>query len=177
VKARPAAVKLMILDACVLIDFLKTDASVLGLIVKHVGTVHVLNVVVQEVNQIEAEEELVELGLSVVEPEIEDAYAAASGQGPTSFQDRLCMLTAKRHGFVCITNDTNLRKLCQQEGVPLLWGLEVLAELHKSGGICAEDALAIAQAIRESNPKHITGKIVSRFGEIIRRQDANRRRQ
>jgi len=64
----------MIMDACVLIDFLKTDASVLRLIAKHVGPVYVLNDVVQEVNQIETEEELTDLGLSVVEPTIDDAY-------------------------------------------------------------------------------------------------------
>jgi predicted nucleic acid-binding protein len=176
VKAPPVVPKLMIMDACVLIDFLKTDASVLRLIAKHVGPVYVLNDVVQEVNQIETEEELTDLGLSVVEPTIDDAYAAASAQGPTSFQDRLCMLTAKRHGLLCITNDTNLRKLCKREGVPLLWGLEVLAKVHREGGIPSTDALAIAQAIRKSNPKHITPTIIASFTSIVRRQESSRHR-
>jgi len=166
----------MIMDACVLIDFIKTDRTVLELIVKHVGPVHVISPIVEEVGEIDDESELLELGLAIMEPEIEDAYAAASHSGPISFQDRLCLLTAKRHGFKCVTNDKSLRKLCEQEGIPLLWGLEILAELHKAGGISAKEAVLIAQAIRESNPKHITVKIISRFKDVIRQQKKQRSR-
>lgn len=161
--------KLMIMDACVLIDFIKTGRAVLELVVNHVGPLYVTSPVVDEVNEIDDESELVSLGLIVIEPEIEDAYAAGSRSGPLSFEDWLCLLTAKRHGFTCVTNDKNLRKLCRQESVSLLWGLELLAELHKVGGIPATEAEAIAQAIRRSNPKHITEKIVSRFFNTIRR--------
>ena len=171
---RPGARKRMILDACVLIDFIKADRAVLELVVKHVGPLHVASPVVDEVNEIEDENELVELGLTIVEPEIEDAFAAVSPSGPTSFQDRLCLLTARRHDFICVTNDKNLRKLCRQEGVPLLWGLELLSELHKAGGIPAKEAEMIARAIQESNPKHITAKTVSRLTEVIRRQERQR---
>lgn len=170
---RPTARKLMIMDACVLIDFIKAERSVLELVVKYVGPLHVTSPVVDEINEIEDENELVDLGLVIVEPEIEDAFAAARQSGPTSFQDRLCLLAAKRHGFTCVTNDKNLRKLCKQEGVPMLWGLELLAELHKAGGIPGKEAEMIGQAMRESNPKHITAKIVSRFTDIIRRQESH----
>lgn len=173
---RSADLKLMIMDACVLIDFIKADRAVLKLIVQHVGSLHVTSPVVDEINEIEDENELVELGLIIIEPEIEDAYAAASQPGPISFQDRLCLLAAKRHGFTCVTNDKNLRKLCKQEGVPFLWGLQLIVELHKAGGIPGKDADMIAQAIRASNPKHITAEIVSRFTEIIRRQESQRSR-
>ena len=158
------------MDACVLIDFIKTERTVLELIVKHVGPVHVISPIVEQVKDIDDENEFLELGLVIMESEIEDAYAAASHSGSISFEDRLCMLTAKRHGFACVTNDKNLRKLCRQEGVPLLWGLEILAELHKTGGIPGKDAELIAQAIRKSNPKYITTEIISRFKDRIRRQ-------
>ena len=164
------------MDACVLIDFIKTDPTVLRLIAEFVGPVHVVGAVVEEVNQIEKEEDLIEFGLIIVEPEIEDAYAAAGTSGPISFQDRLCLLTAKRYGFVCVTNDANLRTHCQKENVPLLWGLEILAELHKAGGISAKDAEELAQSIHESNPKHITAKIVRRFTDIVRQQESQRPR-
>jgi rRNA-processing protein FCF1 len=160
----------MIMDACVLIDFIKADRSVLELIVKHVGALHVASPVVDEVNEIDDENELLELGLVIVEPEIEDAYAAASQPGPTSFQDRLCLLSAKRHGFICVTNDKNLRKLCQKEDIPILWGLQLLAELHHSGGIPPEDALDIAQKIQKANPKHISPQILKRFTAIIQKR-------
>lgn len=168
--------KLMIMDACVLIDFIKTERAVLELVVNHVGPLYVTSPVVDEVNEIDDESELVSLGLTVIEPEIADAYAASSRSGPLSFEDWLCLLTAKRHGFTCVTNDKNLRKICRQENVSLLWGLELLAELHKVGGIPATEAEAIAQAIRLSNPKHITEKIVSRFVDTIRRREGRRSR-
>jgi predicted nucleic acid-binding protein len=164
------------MDACVLIDFIKTERAVLELVVKHVGPLYVTSPVIDEVNEIDDENELVALGLIIIEPEIEDAYTAGSRSGPLSFEDWLCLLTAKRHGLICVTNDKNLRKLCRQEGVSLLWGLELLAELHKAGGIPATEAETIAQAIRRSNPRHITEKIVSRFTDTIRRQKGRRSR-
>lgn len=73
---RPPPRKLMIMDACVLIDFIKAERTVLELVVKHVGPLHVTSPVVDEVNEIDDENELVALGLIIIEPEIEDAYAA-----------------------------------------------------------------------------------------------------
>lgn len=159
--------RLMIMDACVLIDYLKTERSVLELFAKYIGPVHVVSPVIEEVQEIDSPEELIELGLIIVEPELEDAFAAASQIGPTSFQDKLCLLTAKRHGFTCVTNDKNLRKLCKKEKVPFLWGLQLLAELHQSGGIPAADAIAVAEQIHQTNPKHITTEIIERFTKII----------
>ncbi len=86
----------MIMDACVLIDYLKTDKSVLRLFVEFIGPVHVVSPIVAEVKDIENEDELMELGLIIVEPELEDAFEAAELIGSTSFQDNLCLLTAKR---------------------------------------------------------------------------------
>ena len=97
-KRRPFRRRLMIMDACELIDYIKAERAMLELVVKHVRPLHVTSPVVDEVN------------------EIEDAYAAVSRSGPLSFEDWVCLLTAKRQGFTCITNDKNLRKFCKQEG-------------------------------------------------------------
>lgn len=159
--------KLMIMDACVLIDYLKADRSVLNLIVKYVGPIYVASPVLDEVNEIENEEELAELNIIVIEPELEDAFAATGELGPTSFEDRICLLTAKRHGFTCITNDKNLRKLCRKEGVPMIWGLQLLLELHRSGGLPGKDAISIARQIQKNNSKHITQQLIDRFVSMI----------
>jgi len=66
----------MIMDACVLIDFIKAERAILELMVKHVGPLYVTSPVVDEINEIDDENELTALGLVIVEPEIEDAYAA-----------------------------------------------------------------------------------------------------
>ena len=165
---------LMIMDACVLIDYLKTERSMFELFAKYIGPVHVVSQVIEEVQEIDSPEELIELGLIIVEPELEDAFAAASRIGPTSFQDKLCLLTAKRHGFTCVTNDKNLRKLCDQENVPYLWGLQLLAELHRAGGIPPDAAIAIAHQIHKTNPKHITIEIIERFTKIIWKKEKSK---
>lgn len=167
---RRASSKLMIMDACVLIDFLGVDRDILRRIVKHVGQVYVASPIVDELNDIKDESQLTELGIIILEPEMADAFAASGQPGPTSFQDKLCLLTAKRHGLTCVTNDKNLRKLCKQEKVQRLWGLEVLAEMHKYRGISDKKVIKIAHEIRSLNPKHITEKIVSRFEKEIDEQ-------
>ena len=101
---RSTSRKLMIMDACVLIDFIKAERAVLELVVKHVGPLYVTSPVVEEVKEIDDEDELAALGLIIVEPEIEDAYTAGIQSGPLSFEDWLCLLTARRHGFTCVTN-------------------------------------------------------------------------
>jgi len=166
---RPPARKLMIMDACVLIDFIKADRSVLELVVKHVGTLHVVGPVIDEVKEIEGENELIELGMVIVEPEIEDLDAASQKNRRTSKPDNLCLLMAKRHGLTCVTNDKPLRTFCEKENVPTMWGLELLIELNRSGGIPAETALDIARKIREANPKHITHEILEQFTELIQK--------
>ncbi|MGI6746273.1 MAG: type II toxin-antitoxin system VapC family toxin [Acutalibacteraceae bacterium] len=117
--------QLMIMDACVLIDFLNADRTVLHLISRYVGPVYVVSPVVEELRDINDPGELIELGLSVIEPEIEDAYIAAGNITSISFQDRLCLLTAKRHGLTCVTNDTSLRRHLQGRRCPSALGVGV----------------------------------------------------
>jgi predicted nucleic acid-binding protein len=168
--------KLMLMDACVLIDFIKTEQAVLELVGTYVGTLHVISPVMDEIHDIESWSELEDIGLIIIEPEMEDAYAAGSKVGPLSFPDWLCLLTAKRHGFTCVTNDKNLRRFCSQEEISLLWGLQLVAMLHKAGGIPGKDAVALGKAIRRSNPRHITENIVARFMDTIRRQEGHNQR-
>ncbi len=83
--SRTSSLKFMIMDACVLIDFIKSDRSVLELIVKYVGPLHVVSLLVDEIKEIDGEEELAALGLIIVEPEIEDAYTAGICQPTCRF--------------------------------------------------------------------------------------------
>lgn len=159
----------LLMDACVLIDFIKADVAVLQLIANHVGPVHVISSVIDEVKDLGGEA-LVELGVTIIEPELADAFAAAGSTGPISFQDRLCLLTAKRHGHVCVTNDISLRKQCEKENVRISWGLELLTTLHRRGGIPSSDAIDIAELIHKNNPRHITASIIERFVAIIKQQ-------
>lgn len=159
----------VIADACVLIDFMNSAPGAIKLIAEHSGPIHVASPIVDEVREIEDEQQLVELGLIVVTPELEDMFEAASKTGSLSFQDRLCLLTAKRWGFECATNDKRLRNACSKEDVPVIWGLELLLRLHKTGGISAADAIKIAKLIHNSNPRHVTLKILHQFQGKLKR--------
>jgi predicted nucleic acid-binding protein len=158
------------MDACVLIDFIKADRGVLKLISDYVGSLHVLSAVLDEVKEIKDLKELSELHLIVIEPELEDAFTASGDIGSISFQDKLCLLTAERHGFICVTNDKEVRKQCEKNNVELLWGLQLIARLHKSGGIKAEQSVKLAWTIHRNNPNHINEEIVKRFIDIIEKQ-------
>lgn len=159
----------LILDACVLIDFIKADRFLFGLIAAHVGQIHVPSPLVAEVREVSGEDELSELGITILEPDLDDALLAASGQVKSlSFQDQLCLLTAKRHGFVCVTNDRCLRAQCEQESVPLLWGLQLLLLLHRKKAIPPDEAVRLAGVVRRNNPTHITARLIERFERLIR---------
>lgn len=155
--------KLLIMDACVLIDYIKAEPELFKTISSSIGKLHVVSVIYEEVDQIESPDQLAKYGINLIEPEIEDAFLAAQLDGGTSFQDNLCYLTAKRHGFTCVSNDKQLRSLCTQSYVPTLWGLELILTLVKAKGISGAKAKKIGTLIQQNNPKHITRKILKDF--------------
>ncbi|HCA41422.1 MAG TPA: hypothetical protein DEP01_08040 [Aminobacterium sp.] len=166
-KPKIKSLRLLILDACVLIDFLKVEPSLLVDISQCIGSLHVVSFVLDEVPLIASDEEAARLGLKVINPEVDDIYGALDKSGRTSFQDELCCLTAKRQGFVCVTNDKALRRRCKEEGVSVLRGLRLLIELYRAGGIGKRKVLQIAENIKENNPYHITREIMKDFEEEI----------
>ena len=135
---------------------------------KHVGEVHVLTTTLEEVEDLDAVE-CERLGLKVIEPETSQlTRAATKKRGPLSFCDKLCLLVASDSGFVCVTNDKKLRKACTEEGVGILWGLDILRALVQGNAIPAEDAIQTAEKIHLSNSLHIPRELVDRFAAEIR---------
>jgi hypothetical protein len=88
---------LLILDACVLIDFCKADASILKTLSGSVGVLHVAAPVFDEVEDLDRARARA-LGLLVVEPTLDEAVEAAAAGGALSFQDWLCVYIAQREG-------------------------------------------------------------------------------
>ena len=43
----------------------------------------------------------------------------------------------------------NIRKLCKQEGVAVLWGLELLTKLHKMKGISTKKVQTLVKKIQQ----------------------------
>jgi rRNA-processing protein FCF1 len=161
--------RFMIMDACVLIDYMNGEPDLFKLISSHIGPIYIATPILEEVDSIKSIEELEELGLIAIEPEIEDVFTAEELGGQTSFQDNICFLTAKRRSLTCVSNDINLRRQCTEESVPILWGLELILDLTKAGGIGKKEASRIARDIQKSNPRHINARILSDFVVKLKR--------
>jgi hypothetical protein len=154
------------LDANVLIDYAKTDPSVLGLVSRHVGPVVIPSELLGEVRQLE-DSTCERLGLRVVQASLEQLLAAAQRRGRLSFQDHLCLIMAREEGWTCVSNDRQLRAECGRQQVPVRWGLELLLELVSQGVVPVAQALDMAQRVQESN-RFITPDVVSEFGRKVR---------
>lgn len=156
----------LIVDACVLIDFVKTDQSLLRLVVDHVGPIHVPSLVLAEVKQLDLST-ATSLGLLITDPDLDTAAQAAALGGSLSFEDRLCLIMAKASGWTCVSNDGRLRRTCDREGVPTLWGLELLLRLVSAGGLPKEQAEEAAMTIHRSNPRYVSKKVLQGFTQKL----------
>ena len=156
----------LILDANILIDFYKCDKTIIKLICTYVGQLYLATPVLYEINEI-GDSDCAELGIIIVEPELEQVMLASEKKGSLSFQDNLCLILAKNHGWTCVTNDKPLRQMCESEGVTLIWGIELICILVESGGLPAKHARDIILGIKKMNPKYITDSIVEKAFERL----------
>lgn len=156
----------LIADANVLIDYVNIDASILALLAIHIGPVLVATAVLEKVDQLDVGE-CERLGLTVVEATVEELIEAGAKRGGLAFDDHLCLILARGHGWCCVTNDKALRRACASEGVALRWGLEVMLGLIEKAVLTTADAVAVAKAIQTTNP-FIGDAILEQFGRKAR---------
>ena len=161
----------LIVDANILIDYFKCDKTIIKLIFAYVGPIHLATPVLSEVNEI-SENDCLELGITLVEPELDQVMLATTeSRGPLSFQDHLCLILARDHGWTCVTNDKPLRRECEGEGVPLIWGVELICNLVEAGGLPASHAKDIILCIHRNNPRYIGEAIVRSAFERLQIED------
>jgi predicted nucleic acid-binding protein len=158
--------RLLLVDACVLIDFAKSDTSVITLASRYVGEVYVATPVFEEVRDLDPAM-AASLGIRLFEPPLEMLASAAATRGRLSFQDRLCLLVAKSNGWTCVSNDRRLRESCEEASVSVLWGFELLALLVENKALSAAAARDIAGTIFANN-KRIGRQVLLRFYGRIR---------
>jgi hypothetical protein len=89
--------ELLILDACVLIDLVDTDETVLTAIVRHLGPVHIAAQLLAEVDNLD-ESRARDLGLHIIEPSLDLLTQASTRRGRLSFEDHICLLLAVERG-------------------------------------------------------------------------------
>ncbi|MHB8143735.1 MAG: hypothetical protein ACYDGX_08765 [Thermoleophilia bacterium] len=158
--------RFLILDANVVIDFCQSDIHVLSAITSKVGQLFLATPVLDEVRSLD-KEKCADLGIILVEPEIEHVVMAEERRGALSFEDHLCLILARDRGWTCVTNEKLLRKECRKEKISVVWGLELLAILHEQGGITKTRAKQVARAIHETNPRYISARILRDFEKQI----------
>lgn len=141
-----AADRLLILDACVLIDICLEDPSLLGLAASSLGNIVIISPILQEVRQLD-DAAIERLKLHIVEPELDIVMEAAARRGGLSFRDRMCLLYARDSKGTLYTNDRALLKAAISDGIDARWGLVILIELVDAGQLTPTDALATAQSI------------------------------
>ena len=157
-----------VLDASVLIDYVKTELAVLELAVTHVGEIILPSLVVEaEVDQLD-HQACIDRGFCWREPTLEQLFKAADRYGPLSFHDHLTRIVALEENAICVTNDVALRRACEKDDIELMWGLEVMVTLVEIGALSVTEAIKIAEAIHQSNPRHINERVLRRFRHRIR---------
>lgn len=157
---------LFIADANVLIDYIKTYPTVLGLVAKHVGPVYVATDILMEVEQLDLAQ-CQAIGLRTIEGNLSQLAEASQRGGPLSFEDKLCLVLARDNGWTCLSNDRPLREACKAQGVSVAWGLEIMLGLVEGKHLTAAAAIRTAQSIHEDNPLYITTKILNKFQKMV----------
>ncbi len=148
-------------DACALIDILDANESVLALIVKHVAPVIVPTPVLGEIRQLD-ERHCTALGLTVLEPSLEQLDEAADFHPALSFADMVCLIVARDGNYVCLTSDGPLGDECEARGVTRMRGLRPLILLVERGVLTPAAAVATVELIALRNA-YITDAVVAEF--------------
>jgi len=101
----------IVIEATTLIDFLSSEKSILPLISRHLGKLHVTRPVLEEVADLH-ESQCEPLGITIVDLTLAQYQGANSLVGGLSFDDCTCFVLARHNGWLCITNDKRLRREC-----------------------------------------------------------------
>lgn len=152
----------LLADADVLIDYVAGGLFVLELTAQHIGPLYVLSQVLDTVHGL-SERDCRRLGIEVVEADTASLIEAGAKSGALSFEDWLCFITCRNHGWTCLTNDGALLRECGSSQVPVRRGFGLMVELVRSGVLARGHALRVAQAIHEANPHHISDRVLELF--------------
>ena len=156
---------LLMVDANVLIDYLKTDASILALAARHLGIIGVASVILDEVEQLGLED-CEDLGLTVVHEPLEFLQAAADWPGRCL--SRIMSAWRWPSPMAGLPDPWQpMRRACERDGVEVMWGLRLMIDLVHHDALEVSQAHAVAEEIHAINPRQISPAILARFaGEI-----------
>lgn len=161
-----ARTAILLADADVLIDFVKTQPGTLKLVSQHLGQLLVLEQVLETVDNL-TKGQCTSLGIEVFTPQTEILLEAGAKRGGLSFEDRLGFVACRTHAWVMVTNDRALIRACTENGVPYRRGLRLVLDLVAGGHLGKRAAKQLVNAIHQVNPHHISAAVVRQFEEEL----------
>lgn len=153
--------KSVITDANVLIDYLAADRKILKLIAGIFNEVYIPFDILKEVKQL-TEKQATSYGFIVYYPEDDTYFKSANTTNGLSFEDNICIIDSKKNGWGIVTNDSKMRKKCEDEGVEIFWGMQLMILLIKKGSLSKKDAIRNAEKMKLNNTR-ITEKNLKEF--------------
>lgn len=120
----------LLVDTNVLIDYQKSDLSVLHLTSLHIGKVNIPRDVLQElrVGGTLSDRDCERHRFTIIDPTLEQLQMIGDEDHNLSLVDMGCLSVAK-NCCICVTNDVSLRKACKRREVETMWGLELMLRL------------------------------------------------
>lgn len=160
--------EILLADADVLIDYIDADQEILARCVAHFASLHVMQTTLDEVEDLDPKT-CQRLGITIVAVEDSILGQASEASLGLSVQDTICLLVAEERQWTCVTNEKALRKRCDERGVRVRRGLNLMIELVRVGHLGPKRAENVARAIQKSNPEHIHDGVISEFLKEIGR--------
>ena len=151
----------LVFDASALIDIVDADPTLLTAVARQSAPIQIPVPVLREVSTL-SKARCAQLGLTVIEPAMEQLEEAATARGSLSEEDHLCLIVARDLGATCVTSDGALYKACVAEGIEVWRGLRPLIALVARGHLEAHAAIVTVRSIRKSNA-YITTAVVHAF--------------
>jgi hypothetical protein len=159
---------LFVADAGSLLDIAEADPSLIQLVTTHVGDLRIPVPALVKINNAKARE-IQRLGVSIHECTTENLIEAGPNRLNLSFEERLCLITARDEKWTLVTHDLVLKRACDADGLTSACALDLLLQLLKGAHIGGETAKNIACNLRRLNPKFMTEeRIDSYISETIK---------
>ena len=153
---------MFVADAGSLLDIVEADPSIIQLVAAHLGDLRIPAPALLKIDNAKAYE-IQRLGVSVHECTTEDLLEAAPNNLSLSFEERLCLITARDEKWTLVTHDLVLKRICDSDDVTSVCALDLLLQLLKGAHISQMTANHIASKLRRVNPKFMTQERVDSY--------------
>jgi hypothetical protein len=163
---RLGASDILLADADVLIDFVKTQPTTLRLVSRHLGQLVVLSEVLDTVDGL-TKTDCASLGIKVFTAPTEMLLDAGAKRGRLSFEDHLGFVACRTNRWTMVTNDGALIRVCKEASVQVRRGLRLVLDLVVAGHLSKRAAKQLATAIHVVNPRHIGAAVLRQFEEEL----------